>query len=88
MLCVHGYVSGRVQGVFFRENTRKMAQDLGLKGWVRNLSDGRVEVVFEGDDEAVKKMIEFCRNGPGMASVLSFDFGYEAFKNFESFEIK
>lgn len=65
----HVYVSGRVQGVFFRENTRRLAQKMGVTGWVRNLPDGRVEAVFEGEEEAVRKMIEFCKRGPPAARV-------------------
>ncbi len=59
----HVYVSGRVQGVFFRGHTMGEAKGLGLTGWVRNLSDGRVEAVFEGDESAVEAMVSWCRNG-------------------------
>lgn len=62
-------VSGKVQGVFFRSSTKKRAEELGLTGWVRNLEDGRVEAVFEGDQEKVEKMIEWCRKGPNYAMV-------------------
>jgi len=57
----HVFVSGRVQGVFFRHETRREARMRGVKGWVRNLPDGRVEAVFEGEEEAVKELIEFCK---------------------------
>ena len=63
------YVHGLVQGVFFRANTRKVAKRLGLRGYVRNLPDGRVEAVFEGDEENVRKAIEWCRKGPPLARV-------------------
>jgi acylphosphatase len=66
---VHVYVSGRVQGVFFRAKTTTLAHSLGLAGWVRNLYDGRVEAVFEGEKESVEKAIEFCRRGPPGAYV-------------------
>jgi len=66
---IHAYVSGRVQGVFFRYNTRKLAKKLGLTGWVRNLPDGRVEVVAEGDDEKLQLLIKFLHKGPSMARV-------------------
>ncbi len=65
----HVYISGRVQGVFFRANTRRVAKSLGLKGFVRNLPDGRVEAVFEGEEEAVKRAIEWCHRGPPLARV-------------------
>jgi len=66
---VHVRIYGLVQGVFFRANTKKMAEKLGINGWVRNMPDGSVEAVFEGDDKAVEKMIEWCHHGPPMARV-------------------
>jgi len=62
-------VRGSVQGVFFRAETRDRARSLGLAGWVRNAADGTVEAAFEGDDEQVASMIEWCRRGPGSARV-------------------
>jgi acylphosphatase len=62
-------VSGRVQGVFFRDSCRREAQRVGVGGWVRNLSDGRVEACFEGDDDVVQRLVEWCRTGPGAAYV-------------------
>jgi len=59
----HVWVSGRVQGVFFRANTWKQAQSLGLRGWVRNLPDGRVEAVFEGEARAAGAMLDWTRTG-------------------------
>jgi len=61
---VHVFVTGRVQGVFFRAETKSKADSLNLTGWVRNLPDGRVETVFEGEKERVDTMIEWCRQGP------------------------
>ncbi len=61
--------TGRVQGVFFRETTRRRAEDLGLAGWVRNLGRDRVEAVFEGEAEAVEAAVEFARRGPALARV-------------------
>jgi acylphosphatase len=69
----HVFVSGRVQGVFFRTETKYKADGYGVKGWVRNLPDGRVEAVFEGEEEAVKALIEFCKRGPQGARVTSVD---------------
>jgi len=67
--CVHIYVSGRVQGVFFRASTKDQAQHLGLTGFVRNCPDGRVEIVAEGPFEAIEDLIEWCRLGPPGARV-------------------
>ncbi len=69
MATLHVWVSGRVQGVFFRENTRRMASGLGLTGWVRNLGDGRVEAVFQGERDACEQALEFVNAGPEYAQV-------------------
>jgi acylphosphatase len=66
---MHVTVSGKVQGVGFRWAVEDEARDLGVTGWVRNLPDGRVEAVFEGDRESVERMVEFCRRGPAAARV-------------------
>ena len=66
-------VRGRVQGVFFRAETRARAQSLGIAGWVRNAPDGTVEAVFEGDPERVESMVEWCRRGPAGAQVDDVD---------------
>ncbi len=65
----HVLISGLVQGVFFRAHAREEAQRLGLAGWVRNLRDGRVETLIEGDRSAVEAMIRWCRKGPASAVV-------------------
>ena len=62
-------VEGRVQGVFFRAETQKTARRYNLSGWVRNLSDGRVEALFEGEEENVEKMTLWCHEGPPYAAV-------------------
>ena len=69
----HVWISGVVQGVFFRSTTRRMALDLGLAGWVRNLPDGRVEAVFEGPLDDVERAVAWCRHGPDRAVVESID---------------
>ena len=65
----HVYVSGSVQGVFFRESARKKAKEFGLAGWIENLPDGRVEAIFEGSPEDVRRMTEWCEQGPTYATV-------------------
>jgi len=82
-------ISGYVQGVFFRENTKKKAKELGLKGYVKNLSDGSIEVVVEGDESNLKELINFCRNNPSGSRVKSIKVDYEEVKNeFKDFEIR
>ncbi len=66
---VRVHVSGIVQGVFFRAAARRVAADLNLTGWVRNMRDGGVEAIFEGEDAAVGKMVEWCQAGPPSARV-------------------
>jgi acylphosphatase len=70
-------VRGRVQGVFFRVETRDRARSLGLAGWVRNCPDGAVEAVFEGEEERVRSMVDWCRRGPSGASVDGVDVEWE-----------
>lgn len=65
----HVYVSGKVQGVFFRAETQRAAANLHLTGWVRNMEDGRVEAVFEGEDRDIDKMLVWCHNGPPFARI-------------------
>jgi acylphosphatase len=65
-------ISGRVQGVFFRDSCRRLAEQNGVTGWVRNLPDGRVEAVFEGPDEGVRQLVDWARQGPRLAEVDDF----------------
>jgi acylphosphatase len=84
----HVYVSGKVQGVYFRQTTMEQAQSCGVCGWVKNLADGRVEAVFEGEEAAVKALVNFCGKGPKGASVNNMVTSWEPFKEeFEDFEI-
>ncbi|MFB3888688.1 MAG: acylphosphatase [Candidatus Bathyarchaeia archaeon] len=76
----HVFVEGMVQGVFFRARTMEKAISLGVAGWVRNLRDGRVEAVFEGEENAVKAMVDYCRHGPRGAVVTKVDVEWEMFK--------
>lgn len=70
-------VSGRVQGVFFRDSTREKAESLNLAGWAENLPDGSVEAVFEGSSDNVREMVEWCRSGPPHARVEKVEASYE-----------
>lgn len=70
-------IDGRVQGVFFRAFTRDVARSLGLDGWVRNLHDGRVEAIFEGDKALIEKAIQQCYQGPPYARVSDVDITWE-----------
>ena len=81
-------IEGRVQGVFFRYHTQEVAHQLGLKGWVKNRRDGRVEAVFEGDKDKVDQIIQWCRRGPSEASVTNVHLNWEDYTGeFEDFAI-
>jgi acylphosphatase len=85
----HLFVSGRVQGVFFRFEIRRLARRLGVAGWVRNRRDGRVEAVFEGERESVERMIELCRHGPSGARVTNVEVRWEEpTSEFEGFNVR
>lgn len=84
----HLHVSGRVQGVAYRANTRRTARENGLDGWVRNLPDGRVEAVFEGPPARVESMIEWCHSGSPAASVDDVEVSYEQPEGLEGFEVR
>jgi len=85
----HIYVSGRVQGVYYRKNARRSALSLGLTGWVRNLPDRSVEAVAEGERTRVEEFLGWCREGPSMAIVRGLEVAWEAATGeFETFRIK
>jgi len=85
---VHVWVSGHVQGVSFRYYTKEQAEDLDVNGWIKNLPDGKVEAVFEGEESAVNQMIEFCRHGSTGAHVNDVQAQKEKFINeFQGFGI-
>ena len=85
----HILVSGRVQGVFFRSEAKKEADKRSVKGWVRNLYDGKIEAILEGEEEVVKKIIKFYRKGPPHARVKDVEVKWENYKGeFRSFRIK
>lgn len=84
----HIFVSGRVQGVLFRDGTQRQAKRLGIKGWVRNLADGRVEAVFEGEKDKVDKIVNWAEKGPILARVGDLRVEWQKYTGeFESFEI-
>ncbi|MBW3584967.1 MAG: acylphosphatase [Cyanobacteria bacterium 0813] len=85
---VRVFVSGLVQGVGYRYSTMNQAKYLGLSGWVRNLPDGRVEAVFEGEKKAVEGMISWCRRGPSGATVSELVLEYEDPEGDGTFEIR
>ncbi|MFA6055528.1 MAG: acylphosphatase [Thermodesulfovibrionales bacterium] len=75
----HLHIDGRVQGVFYRGFTQELAESLGLKGWVSNLSDGRVEAVFEGDRDVIESAIRKCYVGPPASRVANIDIQWETY---------
>jgi acylphosphatase len=86
---LHLIIKGRVQGVFYRDNTKKRANELDLGGFVRNLSDGTVEVVAEGPEESLKELVKWCWQGSKYAKVEDIQIKWQEFKNkFLSFEIR
>ena len=85
---VHLLVSGKVQGVFFRQALKVVAKKNNVLGWVRNLKDRRVEVVLEGDNKSINSVIEWARIGPANSRVDDIEVGNEEFKNeFLTFEV-
>jgi len=68
-ICVHFFVSGKVQGVWFRMSTQDKAKELGLTGWARNLPDGRVEVIACGERDKITELHEWLKQGPELAKV-------------------
>ena len=80
-------VHGLVQGVFFRETARRRAQSAGLAGWIANRPDGTVEGVFEGDRDAVERLVDFCREGPRGARVDWVDVAAEDLEGLRDFDV-
>jgi len=84
----HAIISGRVQGVFFRMETKRAADGLGVFGWVKNQPDGTVEAVFEGDRDRVDAIVDWCREGPPGADVADVTVSWEDYTgDFKRFDI-
>ena len=84
----HIFVFGRVQGIGYRDGVRRKARKLGIFGWVKNLEDGRVEAVFEGEEDKIREIVEWARKGPFLAKVKNIDIVSEDFSGeFNDFKI-
>jgi acylphosphatase len=89
MTRAHVFFSGRVQGVFFRAFTREKAREIGVKGWVRNLPDGRVEALFEGNKTAINRLLGTLKIGPPHSKIEDVTVEYETYKSeFSDFQVK
>ena len=85
---IHILISGRVQGVFFRQSTKRKADELDIVGWIRNLPNGRVELVAEGDGKKLALFIDYCKKGPDYADVTNISVLKESYSGkFSSFNI-
>ncbi len=87
MIAIKLEIGGKVQGVYYRQETQKMANALGLAGWVKNNEDSTVTVIAEGKKEMVYKLIDFCHHGPEMAVVKNVSITQVDWTGFSSFEI-
>ena len=86
---IHIFVTGRVQGVFFRQSTRVIAIKNNVNGWVRNLDDGRVEIVAQGQEQDIDNLSNWCKTGPANSRVDEFDSKEESIaEEFENFEVR
>lgn len=81
------YIKGSVQGVFFRQFIKDHADKNGIRGYVRNLDDGRIEIFIEGDSEKVEDMIQICKRGPQHSQIRSVEEKKESFQDFKEFKI-
>jgi acylphosphatase len=81
------YIDGTVQGIFFRQFIKENAERQNVRGFVRNLEDGKVEVFIEGDQENVEKMIELCKKGPKHSQIRNVEIKEEKFQDFKEFKV-
>lgn len=81
------YVSGTVQDMYYRPFVKESADKLGIKGFIRNLEDGRVEIFIEGNPEEVRTMIELCKKGPRHASIRNVETKPERFQDMKTFKV-
>ncbi len=81
------YITGTVQGIFYRAFVKENAERLNVKGFVRNLEDGRVETFLEGDSEAINKLIELCKKGPKHSQIKNVEIKPERFQDFKVFKV-
>ena len=81
------YISGIVQGIFFRDFVKENAERCNVKGFIRNLEDGRIEVFLEGDIDDVNKMIEICKTGPKHSQIKNVEEKEERFQDFKNFKV-
>lgn len=84
----HVWISGWVQGVWFRDSCRREAASRGVAGWVRNSPDGRVEAVFQGPEPVVTEMVDWCRHGPPRAQVTGVELAAEAVSVERGFQVR
>jgi len=84
---VRVYIQGTVQGVFFRAFVKEHAEKYNVKGFIRNLEDGRIEIFLEGDPSEVNKMIELCKKGPKHSQIRKVDLKSEKFQEFKTFKV-
>ena len=84
----HVVISGRVQGVFFRDSLRRQAESRSVAGWARNTRDGTVEAVLEGEEHDVESVIEWCRRGPSRAEVTNLEIAPRSPEGLQSFAIR
>lgn len=87
-ICLHCFVEGRVQGVFYRNGVKQKAKELDITGWTHNLSDGRVEVMACGEIENVEQLREWLWDGPPAADVTDVDVSELPYEEFSAFEVK
>lgn len=87
-ICMHGFVSGKVQGVSFRQCTQTEAERLDVDGWVRNLADGRVEVLVEGEEQAVRELTDWLEHGPERAEVSGVDLDEQPLQGIAGFLVR